>query len=271
MREAHQQTIRELFNQKVHDNCLVSDYNLFDSSVTQKLWSTKYYYEKLTSLDINEFREFPKTLVNDTSSLDTEKSSVFPQKPDVEFGVEAVAEYASPPDLYRYCRYLNLFLDGFFMNSMSILDTLAHQIFILYSFPEVPDKIYIRTAKEMLGRFHSASKTFQLLEDHLEQKWFKEFEPFRHCTTHESLIRYDDIKFSFDPVNIRYSLSEPVKLPDNPQARPFTYLLNRVVSEYCQSTLINIQSLVVNIYDREFVDVYAKQAIIPVPADCDSS
>jgi len=223
----------------------VDDFNLFDSSVSQKLWSTEYYCTQLTSLDINKFRVFP-------SSTDTLSSGATPARYTVL-------------DLFWYCRNLNRLLDGFFMNSMSVLDTLAHEIFTLYRCASTPSNIYITTAQKMLSESHSTSETLKLLEERLRQNWFSEFEPFRHCTTHESLIRYEDIEFRFDHVNNRYNLLKPIRLPDNPQSRPFAYNFNRVASDYCQSTLRNLQSLVADVYDRVLLDIHANGDVLPIP------
>lgn len=63
-------------------------------------------------------------------------------------------------------------------------------------------------------------------------------QPFRHCTTHESLIHHDDVEFSFDNVTFRYELAKKIKLSDDPQVRPFTYRRNREASKYCQQVTI---------------------------------
>ena len=47
---AAQQKVHDLFNSKVSDPKLVYEFNLFDKSVTQKLWSARYYYEKMSNL-----------------------------------------------------------------------------------------------------------------------------------------------------------------------------------------------------------------------------
>jgi len=246
MQGTTQQVIRQLFNSKVSDSRRVDDFNLFDSSVSQKLWSAEHYCTQLTSLDINEFRVFPSASDTLSSGATTAGYTVL--------------------DVVWYCRNVNRLLDGFFMNSMSVLDTLAHEIFALYSCPSTPSNIYITIVKRMLTDFHPNSETGELLDERLKQGWFSEFEPFRHCTTHESLIRYDDIEFRFDHVNNRYYLLRPIRLPDNPQVRPFTYHLNRVASEYCQSALRNIQSLVADVCDRVLLDIHANGDILPIPA-----
>ena len=249
MQVTAQQAIRELFNSNVGDSCLVDDFNLFDSSVGQKRWSADHYCGQLVRLDINEFRVFPSA--SDTLSAGS-----------------TTPEY-TVLDVVWYCRYLNLLLDGFFMNSMSVLDTLAHEIFTLYKCQTVPSNIYIANAKRMLTEAHPTSKTGELLNDRLKQGWLTEFEPFRHCTTHESLIRYDDIDFRFDHVYNRYYLSRPVRLPNNPQVRPFTYDCNRVASEYCQSILRNVQSLVADVYDSILLDIHTNGDVLPIPISQD--
>ncbi len=245
MPQTAQQKIGELFNSTVGDNRLVYDFNLFDRSVSQKLWSADYYCKQLAGIDINNFLVFPSA--SSTQSYD----SITIQTPML--------------DISAYCCYLNLFLDGFFMNVSSTLDTLAHEIFILYESQSALTKIYIADAKDMLLNVHPNSATGKLLDDQMSRLWFTEFKPFRHCTTHESLIRYDDIIYRFDHVTRHYKLSRKIKLPDNPQVRPFTYNRNRVASEYCQSVFRKIQWLVTNVYSRVLRDVRTNGNILPIP------
>jgi len=149
MQETAQAVIRELFNSRVDNSLLLDDFNLFDSSVSQKLWSAEYNLGKLISLDVNEFRVFP-------SGGDT-----------ISFG--AITTGYKVLDIIYYCRTLNLLLDGFFMNSMSTLDTLAHELFTLYCCSDIPSNIYINTVRKMLGGFHPSSKTLELLNEQLRQ------------------------------------------------------------------------------------------------------
>lgn len=245
MPEIAQQKIRELFESTVHDSRLVNDFALFDSSVSQKLWSTEYYFKQLLSLDIRQFEVLPSA--SDTQSYGT----TIIQTPTL--------------DISNYCSYLNLFLDGFFMTTMSTLDTLAHEIFILYESQPVPARIYIDTARNMLLDIHPNSEVGQLLDEQLNKPWFSEFEPFRHCTTHESLIRHNDIVYRFDHVARHYKLFRKIKLPDNPQVRPFTYNRNRVASEYCQSIFRKVQWLVINVYKHALRDIRTNGNVLPIP------
>jgi hypothetical protein len=239
------ETISQLFNSKVTNAQLVGDFNLYHSSVTQKLWSVDYYNRQISSLDINNFRTF----ADSSATLTAGTTQVLrPMDPVIE-----------------YLRHLNLFIDGFFMNSMSVLDTLAHELFILYSSPKPKSDIYINTAHVMISQFHSASQTKKVLDSHLMVGgWFTEFERYRHCTTHESLIVYDDIHLRVHSLNFTYYLEQPVKLPDNPQVRPLTYNLNRNVVDYCLSTFQTIESFVSNIYDSALLDIRAKGDILPI-------
>jgi len=152
------------------------------------------------------------------------------------------------------------------MNSMSVLDTIAHALFVLYSPHEAKSDIYIGTARAMIGKSHSGSQVEKVLDAQLKPGgWFTEFERYRHCTTHESLIVYDDIHFSVDKWNYALRLGEPIRLPDNPQVRPLTYELNRNVVDYCLLTFQRIESLIFDIYDSALLDIRAKGDILPVP------
>jgi len=240
-----QQTIRtvhELFNSSVSDAHLVFEFNLFHSSVTQKLWSVEYYCNELINLDVHKF-------LLDTVSITESGGSTTIQRPLF--------------DPEGYCRHLNLWLDGFLMNSMSALDTLAHEISTLYSSPQRLGDIYIVGIKNMLLRFHPNSRLGKFLDIRLGQPWFDELQGFRHCTTHESLIRYDDIKFSFDPVTYGLRVSK-IKLPDNAKVRPFTYHKKREVTSRCQFIRRKIQSLVFKAYESILMDIHINNNILPI-------
>jgi hypothetical protein len=240
------ETICQLFNSKVSATQLREEFNLYHNSVTQKLWSVGYYNRQISALDINNFR----MSADPSATLTAGTTYVLPQ-------IDPVIEYL---------RHLNLFIDGFFMNSMSILDTLAHELFVLYSSQMAKSDIYFNMAHVMISKFHSASQIKKVLDSQLVPGgWFTEFERYRHCTTHESLIVYDDIQLIIGTVNHTYSLSQPVRLPDNPQVRPLTYNLNRNVVDYCLSTLQTIESLVSSIYDSALLDIHAKGDTLPIP------
>jgi hypothetical protein len=245
MQQTAPQRVREVFNSVVSDQNLVYEFNLFHSSVSQKLWSSGYYYLQLQGIDINEFRVYPAT--SSTQSAGT----LIGQDPLL--------------DVPSYCQHLNRLLDGFFIHSRSTLDTLAHEIFVLYESQTLPPKIYIWTARDMLMNSHSQSRVGRLLDSQLGQRWFIEFEPFRNCTTHESLIAYDDIRWSYEQVPQRYKLTRRIKLPDNPQIKPFTYYRNRIATQYCESLFKRIESLVTKVYESVLHDFSRNGNVFPIP------
>jgi len=245
MPENAQQAIQELFHNTVTNARLLYDFDLVDSSVNQKLWSTEHNYKQLLLLDIRQFQVSPSP--TDTQSYG---STIIP---------------APMLDITKYCSYLNLYIDGFFMNAMSTLDTLAHEIYVLYETTRVPRSIYIDTVKQMLLDVHPLSALAALLDNELNRSWFIEFKPFRHCTTHESLIRHNDIIYRFDPVVRHYKLSRRIKLPDNPQIRPHTYNRNRVATEYLPSTFNRMRRLVTEVYRNALRDIRAHGNVLPVP------
>ena len=246
MTPAAKQAIRQLFNTGVSDNDLVYKFNLYDESVTQKLWSTDYYLTSLRDLDINKYLVHPTTTSGTIST-----GAVFVSHPLL--------------DTPRFCYELNRLLDGLLMNSMSTLDTLGHQIYTLYEYRSIPARIYIRTATEMLIREHSNCKLGRFLSSQLGSRWFSEFEPFRHCTTHESLIRVEDIVIRYDPIMTRYHLFKQIKLPDDPQSTPFKYNRNRKAIEYCGGLFTKIQSLIDRAYDNILADIRTNSNTVPVP------
>lgn len=236
--------IRHLYTTNVTDAVLLADFTLYDSSVTQKLWSANQHFRDLSNLDISRF-------VTPTLSSGTYIS------------IPAIAPLNSL-DFELFLRTFNMNLDGFFMNTMSVFDTLSHQLFSLYETRGTPTKIYLTTAQRMLARDFFNYNVRQFLDTQLVQHWFTEFEPFRHCTTHESLIRFEDLQIRIDPVSGVVVLSQPMKLPDNPQSRPFTYALNRIAVTYCQSVLTNVQTFISGLFDSILLDIHAHNNILPI-------
>ncbi len=235
-----QQKIRTNILLNVTDNNRRFDFDLFNVSVTQKLWSTEEYYKDLVRLDINDFQEPPYVLEKKSDDLAESKTQ----------SVSTMTSQPRPVNTLGYCRHLNRLIDGFFMNSMRSLDTLAHQIAILYTFPKLPNDIYIGSIKKKLLQYHSNSKIAKLLNEKLGQTWFNDFSSFRHCTAHESLIMYD-IKLSDDQLNYCYKQPEII-LPDEPKIRPFSYKKRRGrnATVYCQSVLKHIELLISKAYER---------------------
>lgn len=243
MPESAQQKIRNLFNSSVGDAILVYEFNLFDTSVSQKLWSTNhYYYDELVTLDILKYIVAPLSSTQSSSGSQADESP--------------------PIDIPGYCRNLNRILDGFFMNCMSVLDTLAHELLILYNLQQRPRDIYIKTIKEILVQEQPNSETGKLLASQLGQLWFGEFEPYRHCTTHECLINYE-INVPFDQLTKRYRPPK-IKLPDDPKVRPFTYRKNRVANQYCKIILKRVDSLVSKTYESIWKDIRKCHDILPI-------
>lgn len=240
------EAVSHLVDANVRPVQLREDFNLYHRSVTQKLWSVDYYSRQISTLDINSFRLFPHS----SSTITSDATYVLP---------------ASDP-MIEYCRHLNMLVDGFFMNCMSVLDTLAHELFVLYSCRKIPSSIYIGKAHTMMKTSHCACQTKNVLDSQLVPGgWFGELEQYRHCTTHESLILYDTIHLTVDPLDFSYRLSQPVKLPDNPQVRPLTYSLQRNVVDYCLSTRQNVEALVSSIYGSVLSDIHAQGNTLPVP------
>ena len=246
MMPAPKQAVRELFNASVLDNNLVYKFNLYDESVTQKLWSTGYYLKSLRGLDVNQYLVYPTTTSGTISA-----EGVFLPHPLF--------------DTPRFCYELNRLLDGFFMNSMSTLDTLGHQVYVLYKCQSIPPKIYIRPAMQMLMREHSNCRLGHFLSGQLGSQWFSEFEPFRHCTTHESLIKFAPIDISYDEITRSYHLLKEIELPDDPQSIPFKYDINRKAIVYCYGLFTNIQSLIDKAYDDILADIRSNSNTVPVP------
>jgi hypothetical protein len=242
-----QRKVYDLFNLKVNNSALRDEFRLFDRSITQKLWAARYYHDSLLNLDIRKFWE-----QSVTTSIQSSGSNV-------------ISTPSQGLNLERYCSHVHLLLDGFFMNSMSALDMLAHQIFLLYDLQQKPSKVYIGTVKRKLAQFHPNSKLRKLLDEQMGQTWFDQFQQFRNCTTHESLIGYDKVEISYDPITGEV-VGSKIRLPDYPKGRPiFTYSKRREATRYCQLILKKVNSLVTKVYESIWVDIRRANNILPMP------
>jgi hypothetical protein len=257
MMEKAQQSLHTLFYANVSNEDDRFEFDLFNVSVTQKVWSTERYFKELESLDINNFQEPPygiETKSDDLAGSDTKS-------------VSTMTSRTRPVNIPEYCRHLNRLLDGFFMNSISALDTLAHLISTLYTLDRKPEKIYIWSVNDMLLPYHRHSKVRDLLEARLVEPWFDEVLPFRNCTTHESLIMYD---ITLKPNQLTSGYQQPkIVLPVDPQAKRFTYYPEREAISYCKFILGKIQSLVMEVYETILVDIHNADDVLPIPGTCD--
>ena len=246
MLEESQQNVRDIFNSIVSNPNLAYEFRLLDKSVTQKLWAIRYYCEEFSNLDICRTWEQSST----TNTQITSSYSVTTPSRVINF------------ELY-YSR-AHILLDGFLVNSNSVLDTLAHEILLFYEFSQKPSKLYIKTIKDNLVKFHPNSKLGTLLNKRLSQPWFKQFQLYRNCTTHVSLIGLNGVKVKYDPITGQL-MSSKIRLPDDPYGRPFTYRKNREATRYCKSVLRNIQSLVTASYNNISADIRGADKKIPIP------
>jgi hypothetical protein len=270
MLEEAQLKLRNLVKSIASDEKICSKFNLFDASVTQKLWSTKYYCDQLLRLKI-----YSPVIPSSLSDTETTTSTA-PDTTPIYYVInpesytyisESSTSKALRQNILDYYWDINRLLDGFFMNAMSVLDTIAHQISTLYVLDKKWESIYIWSVDEMLRTYHENSQVLKVVrkvvDRDLGEDWFKEFSPFRHCTTHESLILLDDIRIIPDSLTGNIQVSEII-LPDNPQIRPFTKEKSNTVRLYCPSTLERIQSLVTEIYESMLSDVSRAEYRLPI-------
>ena len=258
-----QEKIRALFYSNVTDENHRFEFDLFNVSVTQKLWSTEQDYKELVGLDINDFQEPPYV-------LDTKSDDIAGSKTQ---SISTMTSQTRPVNIQEYCRHLNRLLDGFFMNSLSALDALAHQIRVLYDFPlkgTKPEKkaedIYISKIRDMLLESHPKSEVGRLLQQKLKPEpkpdWFLKFESLRNCTTHESLIGAE-ISPVWDQIERCYKAPKII-LPDDPKEIPFTYIENREAISFCQTIFDNIESLLNEVYEAILTDIQNNNNILPI-------
>jgi len=225
---------------------IISDFELYYRSVEQKLWSASY---SSGSVQLDSDYLYPPSSGRETLSVGS--------------SITQTARVQAPPNMENYCRFINLHLDGFLMNAMSSLDTLARLIItVCYSGHPRLNKIYITNIHPQLRVSHpNCMLTSQLLSE-LSQTWFRDFQAYRTCTTHESLIKYD-VNLGFDQLHNTYRIPN-LKLPDDPRAKPFTYRKRREVKTYCRTTNKRLQLMVFRLYESMLIDFRAS-GNIPIP------
>ena len=214
------------------------EFQHFHLSVAQKLWSVDYFQEQIDELE-------PEVLYTPTGS----------QK-----NVLMVDQYQ---DRERFGLYANLILDGFLMNTMAALDTLAHEIKTLYTFPPLRPIIYIHTIKRQLTIHHPSKSLTTYLSTELARPWFNTLSEYRHCTTHESLVGSN---VRADAALINGHIQQAViVLPDDPRSRPFTYKRNRELKSYCAKARRSVTALVRHSYHWIIQDIKAAHNTLPIP------
>jgi len=166
-------------------------------------------------------------------------------------------------DIEGFGLYANLLLDGFLMNAVAALDTLAHEIRVLYRFHPVPRKVYIHTIKKKMEGEHPYCALTKYLSSELAKPWFDPFATYRHCTTHESLVGSN---VRFEASLITGDLQQAfVPLPDDPRNRPFTYRRNRELKAYCDRARKNVMQMVRHSYYCIIQDIKRANYTLPVP------
>ncbi len=234
----NQRRLQSIVQTIVPSQSFREEFQHFHLSVEQKLWSVDYFQERIDELEPEVFYK-PKGSQENMLMVD--------QYQDKE----------------RFGFYANLSLDGFLMNTMAALDTLAHEISILYTFPALPPKIYIHTIKQKLTRHHPSKSLTTYLSRELARPWFHTLSEYRHCTTHESLVGSN---VRADAALITGHIQQAIiMLPDDPRNRPFTYRRNRELKSYCAKARRSAIDLVRHSYYCIMQDIRVAQNILPIP------
>ncbi len=237
MAATNRERLQAVVHSNVTDQVFLREFRHFHLSVAQKLWSVDYFDNQITKLR-------PEVLYEQRTQGNT---LVVDQYTDREgFGL-----------------YANLLLDGILMNAMSTLDTLAHEITILYKFARVPRKVYIHTIKDRLKKDHPACALTAYLTSELAKPWFETFATYRHCTTHESLVG-PNVRFDASLITGDLELVS-LPLPDNPRNRPFIYRRGRELKSYCHRIRKTITLMVRRSYQCMILDIKSAHNVLPIP------
>jgi len=235
----NQQRLQSIVQAHAPSQAFLEEFQHFHLSVKQKLWSVDYFHNQINELE-------PEVLYQQQR---TRGSTLVLKEPYINkegFGL-----------------YANLVLDGFLMNAMAALDTLAHEIRVLYVFQPSPQNVYIRAIKQRLINEHPHCSLTQYLSDELTKPWFDPFANYRHCTTHESLVTsnvsYGETLITGDP--------QPafITLADDPRNRPCTYNLKRELKSYCVKNKKSVTDLVRHSYYCIIQDIRAAHNTLQIP------
>lgn len=123
----NQERLHSIVQTQSPNRPLFEEFQHFHLSVKQKLWSIEYFRAQIEELRPEVVYKQHRTQTR-----------------------ELVVGYHT--DREGFGLYANLVLDGFLMNAMAALDTLAHEIKVLYTFHPAPRNIYIHTIKEKLDQ-----------------------------------------------------------------------------------------------------------------------
>ena len=114
---------------------VLSEFRRYHVSVLQKLWSADHYCSSIAQLSLNP-AIFYEGLTTATAAGTTDDREVVAQGSTYKWFVMSA----------------NMFLDGFLMNSMAALDTLAHEVWVVYIESKRPGDLYISTIAQSRER-----------------------------------------------------------------------------------------------------------------------
>lgn len=234
----NQQRLQSIVQAHTPSQPFLEEFKHFNLSVKQKLWSVDYFCEQIEGLE-------PKVLFQKQS---TRESTVVLKKPYI--------------DREGFGLYANLVLDGFLMNAMAALDTLAHEIKVLYTFQPPLQDVYIKTIKNKLRRQHPHCNLTKYLSNELAKPWFNTFTEYRHCTTHESLVG-SNVNYG-EALITGEAGQASITLPDNPHNRPLTYDRKRELKSYCVKIKRNVNDLVRHSYYCIIQDIQSAGGALPI-------
>jgi hypothetical protein len=218
------------------------DFRHYHVSVSQKLWSVDYYCDNIAQLKpVTSYERMSRSPASDLADG------------------KMVAEGST----YKsFLLSMNMFLDGFLMNAVAALDTLAHEIWVIYKGSKSGD-LYMNAVKKELKKCHPKSQLVEHLEEHLAEDWFDTLRMYRRCTTHESLVAPD---ISFKISLITGEVEQSIPLPDDPTNRPFTYAQKRELITYCEEARKKVKLIVDRSYICIVEDLIAADNKVPIPA-----
>lgn len=194
-----------------------SDFDIFHFSVQQKLWQSNHYFEKL--MEIYDSRRFKEEFVSDVMDTFSDDFS----------GSSSTKSEVDKDKLVKHC---NLYIDGYFSSVSSIIDSLLHEINVVFKLVGPEKHIYRCTMLDKFQKLYPNSEFYRFLSKREPKRWWQTLVSFRNTLTHESVIA-TNIDTSTD-VLIGTEKLQRIPLPDDPKKRPFTYHKERELKDFIE-------------------------------------
>lgn len=216
---------------------------LYHYSTIRKLEAVKFWLQDVENLTKPDLIIRPQSTLSVTASGSAE---IIPSGyPDPELTLTKISAY----------------IDAFFMSGKSTLDAFAHEVRNLYGFSGHSGDLYFENVLDLLPRYTPNSELSSYLSSTniINLPWYQDLKSYRHASTHESIIgikpsvEMDFFTGEWKPVILKLPL-DPTQIPLQYDGKNFIETGKLIRDE--------LQSLIINSYDKILGDIQASKTII---------